>query len=162
MTKTTPTQKRPQAKAGGPRIQVRRSGIHGKGVFALRPIADGERIIEYKGEIVSWKKATDRQPDNGDPDHTFLFGLDDKRVIDANVGGNAARYINHSCEPNCETEQIGDQVFIHAIRDIKPGEELYYDYQLTLDEPHTAKAKRQHACHCGAKRCRKTMLAKKR
>ncbi|HET6329568.1 MAG TPA: SET domain-containing protein-lysine N-methyltransferase [Holophagaceae bacterium] len=157
MTKTIPK------KTGGPRIQVRRSGIHGKGVFALRPIADGERIIEYKGEIVSWKKATARQAELvDDPDHTFLFGIDDRLVIDANVGGNAARFINHSCDPNCETEQINHQVFIQAIRDIKPGEELYYDYQLTLDEPHTAKAKRQHACHCGAKNCRGTMLAKKR
>ena len=159
MAKTTP---KTAPKAGGPRIQVRRSGIHGKGVFALRPIAKGERIIEYKGEIVSWKKASARMAHPDDPDHTFLFGLDEKRVIDANVGGNAARFINHSCDPNCETDQVDDRVFIEAIRDIKPGEELYYDYQLTLDEPHTAKAKRQHACHCGSKHCRGTMLAKKR
>lgn len=161
MTKKTPA-KTTSAKASGPRIQVRRSGVHGKGVFALRPIADGERIIEYKGEIVSWKKASAREPDNGDPDHTFLFGIDDRLVIDANFGGNAARYINHSCDPNCETEQINERVFIHAIRDIEPGEELSYDYQLTLDEPHTAKAKKQHACYCGAKKCRGTMLAKKK
>ncbi len=149
-------------KTSGPKIQVRRSGVHGKGVFALRPIAKGERIIEYKGEILSWKKASARENASNDPDHTFLFGLDERRVIDANVGGNAARFINHSCAPNCETEQIGDRVFIDAMRDIKPGEELSYDYQLTLDEPHTAKAKRQHACHCGAKTCTGTMLAKKR
>ncbi|MBS1766140.1 MAG: SET domain-containing protein-lysine N-methyltransferase [Acidobacteria bacterium] len=158
MAKTTT---KTAAKAKGPKIQVRRSGVHGKGVFALRPIKKGERIVEYKGEIVSWKKASARMA-HEDPDHTFLFGLDDDRVIDANVGGNAARFINHSCEPNCETEQIGDRVFIEAMRDIKPGEELSYDYQLTLDEPHTAKAKRQHACRCGAKHCTGTMLAKKR
>ena len=155
MTKTT-------TKTSGPKIKVRRSGVHGKGVFALRPIAKGERIIEYKGEIVSWKKASARMSNADDPDHTFLFGLDEKRVIDANVGGNAARYINHSCDPNCETEQVGDRVFIDAARAIKTGEELCYDYQLTLDEPHTAKAKRQHACHCGAKNCTGTMLTKKR
>ena len=146
----------------GPKVQVRRSGVHGKGVFALRPIKKGERILEYKGEIISWAKASARMQNDDDPDHTFLFGIDEDRVIDANVGGNAARYINHSCEPNCETEQVGDRVFIDAVRDIKPGEELSYDYQLTLDEPHTAKAKRQHACHCGSARCRGTMLAKKR
>lgn len=146
----------------GPKVQVRQSGVHGKGVFALRPIKKGERILEYKGEIISWAKASARMQNDDDPDHTFLFGIDEDRVIDANVGGNAARYINHSCEPNCETEQVGDRVFIDAVRDIKPGEELSYDYQLTLDEPHTAKAKRQHACHCGSARCRGTMLAKKR
>lgn len=154
MAKTT-------TKTSGPKIQVRRSGVHGKGVFALRHIKKGERIVEYKGEITSWKKASARMA-HEDPDHTFLFGIDEDRVIDANVGGNSARFINHSCAPNCETEQVGDRVFIDAMRDIKPGEELSYDYQLTLDEPHTVKAKRQHACHCGAKRCTGTMLAKKR
>ena len=158
MAKATKTTK---AAPKGPKIQVRRSGVHGKGVFALRPIKKGERIVEYKGEIVSWKKASSRAA-HEDPDHTFLFGLDDERVIDANVGGNSARFINHSCDPNCETEQVGDRVFIEALRDIKAGEELSYDYQLTLDEPHTAKAKRQHACHCGSPACRGTMLAKKR
>jgi uncharacterized protein len=146
----------------GPRIQVRRSGIHGKGVFALRPIKVGERVIEYKGEVTGWKKATQRLHGvQDDPDHTFLFGITDRLVIDANVGGNAARFINHSCEPNCETEQIGHRVFILALRDIEPGEELYYDYQLILDEPHTTARKRQHACYCGSKACRGTMLGKR-
>ena len=95
---------RPQAprKRPGRRIQVRRSGIHGKGVFALQPLAKGETVIEYTGEIISWREALRRHPhDPKDPHHTFYFHIDDKHVIDAKVGGNAARWINHACSPNC-------------------------------------------------------------
>ena len=146
----------------GRRIQVRRSGVHGKGVFALRPIAAGERVIEYTGERIGWKKALRRHPhDPSDPHHTFYFSLDSGKVIDANVGGNAARWINHACKPNCEADEADGRVFIHALRDLKPGEELFYDYGLVLDGRQTKKVKRQYACHCGAKRCRGTMLAPK-
>jgi SET domain-containing protein len=149
-------------KASTRRIQVRRSGVHGKGVFALRPITAGERILEYKGEIISSKEADRRLPDDPeDPSHTFFFSLNERKVIDANFGGNAARYINHSCDPNCETEVQGMQVFIHAIKDIRPGEELHYDYHLQYDGRHTAAIKRQYACRCGARHCRGTMLARK-
>src|SRR4051812_4111040 len=90
--------------ASGRRIQVRRSGVHGKGVFAVQDIAKGETLIEYVGEIISWKEADRRHPNNpDDPNHTFYFSIKDgKQVIDAAVGGNAARWINHSCKPNCE------------------------------------------------------------
>ena len=149
-------------RSSGRRIQVRRSGVHGKGVFALRPIAAGERILEYKGELITWKEADRRQPDDPeDPSHTFFFSLDGRRVLDATYGGNAARFINHSCDPNCETEVDGLRVFIQAMKDIQPGEELHYDYHLEYDGRHTAALKRPYGCRCGAPRCRGTMLAKK-
>ncbi len=149
--------------AGGRRIQVRRSGVHGKGVFALAPIAAGERIIEYKGEIISWPEALRRHPhDPSDPNHTFYFHLDDDHVIDANVDGNAARWINHSCDPNCEADETDGRVFIQALRDLQPGEELFYDYGLVIDERYTPKLKKEYECRCGAPNCRRTMLAPKR
>lgn len=146
------------------RIQVRKSGVHGKGVFALQPIAAGERIIEYKGELIGWPEALRRHPhDPADPNHTFYFSLDDgTQVIDAKVGGNAARWINHACDPNCKAEEGAGRVFIHALRDLQPGEELFYDYGLVIDERYTPKLKREYACHCGSPNCRGTMLAPKR
>jgi uncharacterized protein len=145
------------------RIQVRKSGVHGKGVFALTDIARGETIIEYVGELISWKEAQRRHPhDPNDPNHTFYFSLDDGRVIDAAHGGNAARWINHSCQPNCEADEDEGRVFIKALRRLKPGEELNYDYGLIIDEPYTKKLKAEYECRCGSKNCRGTMLAPKR
>lgn len=150
-------------RAGGRRIQVRRSGVHGKGVFALQAIRAGERIIEYVGERITWTEALRRHPhDPSDPNHTFYFHIDERCVIDANVGGNAARWINHACEPNCESDETDGRVFIKALRDLTPGEELFYDYRLTLDERYTPALKRQYACRCGSRHCRGTMLAPKR
>jgi SET domain-containing protein len=147
----------------GRRIQVRRSGVHGKGVFALRPIAKGETIIEYTGEVITWPQAQRRHPhDPSDPNHTFFFHMDDKHVIDANVGGNAARWINHACDPNCEADEEDGRVFIKALRRIKPGEELFYDYGLIIDDRLTPAVKKQFACYCGSRKCRGTMLARKR
>ena len=147
----------------GRRIQVRRSGVHGKGVFAVAPIASGEQLIEYTGEVITWPEALRRHPhDPSDPDHTFYFHIDDKHVIDANVGGNAARWINHACAPNCEADEQDGRVFIKALRDIAPGEELFYDSGLVIDERYTSKLKKQFACRCGTPGCRGTMLAPKR
>lgn len=151
------------ALAGGRRIQIRRSGVHGKGVFALRTIEAGETIIEYTGELISWKEALRRHPhDPGDPNHTFYFHIDDGRVIDAKFGGNSSRWINHSCDPNCESDEEDGRVFIKARRRLRPGEELFYDYRLSIDERLTPALKRQYACHCGSARCRGTMLWPKR
>jgi hypothetical protein len=144
------------------RIQVRRSGVHGKGVFALKPIARGEAVIEYKGQIITWREAERRHPhDPNDPHHTFYFHIDDERVIDAKVGGNAARWINHSCAPNCEADEVDGRIFIKALRKLAPGEELFYDYGLIIDERYTPKLKKQYECRCGARKCRGTMLAPK-
>ena len=156
--------RRPGApRKGARRIQVRRSGVHGKGVFAVAPIARGARLIEYRGEVISWREALRRHPhDPADPNHTFYFHIDDKHVIDANVGGNAARWINHACTPNCEADEVDGRIFIKALADIAPGEELFYDYGLIIDERYTPKLKKQFECRCGSPHCRGTMLAPKR
>jgi SET domain-containing protein len=143
---------------------VRRSAIHGRGVFATDVIRRGERIIEYKGQRATWDEAMERpDSDPDDPAHTFLFELDDGRVIDARVRGNAARWINHSCAPNCVPIEDDDaRVYIEAKRTIRAGEELSYDYQLSVAGRVTEKMKRGYACRCGAPRCRGTMLEKKK
>ena len=149
--------------AGGRRIQVRRSGVHGKGVFALRRIAAGEQLIEYLGERITWREALKRHPhDPSDPNHTFYFHIDDKQVIDAAVGGHAARGSDHACDPNGEADEVDGRVFIKALRDIAPGEELFYDYGLVIDDRYTPKLKKQFECRCGSADCRGTMLAPKR
>jgi uncharacterized protein len=141
------------------RIAVRNSPIHGRGVFALQPIAKGARIVEYKGKLITDEEADRRYgPIQEHSAHTMLFSVDDGLVIDATRGGNSARWINHSCAPNCEIEEENHRVFIEARRDIRPGEELAYDYNLQIGEKHTKKAKREHACLCRARRCRGTML----
>ena len=150
-------------KTTGRRIQVRRSGVHGKGVFALQTIPAGEQIIEYKGEIITWPEALRRHPhDPAQPNHTFYFHLDDGHVIDGKYKGNSAKWINHSCAPNLEAEQDGDRVFLKALRDIAVGEELFFDYGLIIDARLTPKLKKEYACWCGADSCRGTMLATKR
>lgn len=143
--------------------EVRNSPVHGRGVFATRLIPEGARIIEYKGERIDWKEALRRDEAKG-PDnfHTFFFSLDDGDIIDGGSRGNNARWINHSCEPNCEAQEDDGRVFIYALRDIQPGEELNYDYGLIIDERHTPKLKKAYQCLCGSKKCRGTLLAPKR
>ncbi len=144
------------------RIQTRRSGVHGKGVFALVDIAEGETIIEYVGEVISWPEAQRRHPhDPTDPNHTFYFHIDEDHVIDALFGGNSSRWINHSCDANCEADEQQGRIFIKARRNIKAGEELNYDYGLIIDERYTKKLKAEYPCWCGAKKCRGTLLAPK-
>lgn len=161
--KTPPSASTPAATPRGRRIQVRRSGVHGKGVFALRPIKSGAMIIEYTGKVLTWKAAQKRHPHNPDePNHTFFFHVDDKNVIDGNDGGNDAKWINHACGPNCEADEQDGRIFIKALRDIEPGEELNYDYGLILEGRHTAKVKKEFECRCGTPECRGTMLAPKK
>ncbi|MGQ0814802.1 MAG: SET domain-containing protein, partial [Gemmatimonadota bacterium] len=140
-----------------------RSGIHGKGVIATEPIAAGQRLIEYTGERISPAEADRRYPfDESEPQHTFLFAVSERVIIDAASGGNVSRFINHSCDPNCEAVIERGRVFIEAVRAIEPGEELAYDYWFVLEEPHNAANKALYKCNCGAKRCRGTILADKR
>ncbi len=137
--------------------------MHGKGVFALQDLAEGEQLVEYIGEVISWAEAERRHPhDPQNPNHTFYFHIDEDHVIDGLHGGNASRWINHSCAPNCEADQQGNRVFIRALRAIAAGEELSFDYGLIIDERYTAKLKAEYACWCGADECRGTMLAPKR
>jgi len=141
---------------------MRRSDVHGNGVFALQDLAEGETLIEYKGEVINWKEALRRHPhDPAQPNHTFYFHIDDGRVIDGNVKGNDARWINHSCEPNCEADETDGRVYIKALRNIAAGEELNYDYGLIIDEPYTPKLLSEFPCWCGSEQCRGTLLTPK-
>jgi SET domain-containing protein len=150
-------------KIQGRRFAVRKSGIHGRGVFALTDIPKGIRLIEYTGERMSHDEADDRYGDLHDGSaHTMLFAATDEVVIDATKWGSSARWINHSCAPNCDAIEDNGRVFIETRRAIRAGEELAYDYGLIVEERHTAKLKREHACCCGARRCRGTLLGKKR
>ena len=125
----------------------------------MRP---GTRIIEYTGERLSDAEVDARyEGAPAEDSHTLLFRIGPRSVIDASVGGNAARFANHSCRPNCETRQEGDRVFIFAIRNIQPGAELTYDYSLEIEAGASAARARLYACRCGAPRCRGTMLEKR-
>ncbi|WKB50913.1 SET domain-containing protein [Eleftheria terrae] len=157
------TARQPATPAAGRRTQVRRSGVHGKGVYALTAFKKGETIIEYRGEVITWEEALRRHPhDPNDPHHTFYFHIDDEHVIDGKYKGNSARWINHHCDPNCEADEVEGRVFVKALRNIKPGEELFYDYGLVIDARYTAKLKKEYECRCGSSKCRGTMLAPKR
>ena len=141
-------------------IWVHASAVHGKGVFATRQLAAGERVIEYVGEVISMAQAIARHPhDPSNPDHTFYFHLDDGRVIDALHGGNDSKWINHSCRPNCVPDEDRGRIFILTRRLVFKGEELTFDYGLVSDEPVSEALKARYACRCGAKKCRDTMLA---
>ena len=142
-----------------PLFEVRRSPVHGLGAFALRRIRKGTRIIEYLGERVSHKEA-DRRYESKDANdaHTFLFIVDSRTVIDAGVDGNEARFLNHSCSPNCESVIENRRVFIEAVRTIEPGEEMTYDYQIQREDDDPPGIDEVFACRCGFPECRGTML----
>ena len=140
-------------------IEVRESPIHGTGVFAARRIPKGTRVIEYLGDRITHKEADDRYEDHDPNDnHTFLFIVDRRTVIDAGVGGNAARFINHSCDGNCESVIQERRVFIEATRDIAKGEELGYDYEIGREKDDPENVDEIFACRCGSPKCRGTML----
>lgn len=141
-------------------VIVKRSRIHGRGVFARKPFRKGQCIIEYTGRRRLWADV----PDELDDPRMYFFGIGDgKWVIDPSVDGNAARFINHSCDPNCEIRETRRRIFIHALRGINPGEELFYDYHLETDDdvPRTKEIERECPCYCGSPDCRGTLLAKK-
>jgi hypothetical protein len=140
-------------------IEVRRSKVHGLGIFATRKIRKGTRLIEYLGERVSHDEADRRYEEKDANDsHTFLFIVDSKTVIDAGVDGNDARFFNHSCDPNCESVVESRRVFIEAIRTVEPGTELTYDYQIQRDDDDPDNVDEVFACRCGFPQCRGTML----
>lgn len=151
------------------KIERRQSSIHGNGVFATEAIAKGERLVRYKGTLRTHAEVDEEYGAVDEDGHTFLFTLNDDYVIDGNVDGNIARWINHSCAPNCEAvheenakgKTHKDKIFIEAIRDIEPGEELSYNYGIVLDEPHTPALKKLWGCRCGSAKCTGTMLQPK-
>jgi len=140
-------------------FEVRASRLHGAGAFALEPIPAKTKVVEYVGERLNDRQVEERYgAERLDNPHTFLFWVRDDLYVDAAVGGNDARFINHSCDPNCEVEIEEDRIFIYAIRDIAPGEELTYDYSLDVEEKPTPELCQVFACRCGAASCRGTML----
>ena len=136
-----------------PRIQVRRSRVAGKGVFALRDIRKGSTIVEYIG---ARRREKDVEDEEGD--YVCLFGVGRGWVIDPRIDGNEARYINHSCAPNCEALQYGARVYIEALRTIRKGEELFYNYQLNVGPRPTRAERARYVCRCGAAACRGTLI----
>jgi len=145
------------------RLALRRSGIHGRGVFAREFIPAGTRLIEYTGERITEDEGDRRYPwDDSVPYHTLLFKVDDDLLVDGNVGGNLSRWINHSCEPNCASAIKDGRIYIDSLRDIQAGEELTYDYHFVTRDRHTPAVKRRFPCRCGAASCRGTLLKKKR
>jgi SET domain-containing protein len=162
-----PIIKKPSGRMSNRKAIVRESPIHGRGVVARIAISAGERICEYVGTRIGWPEALRRHPhDPLQPFHTFYFSVDDDTVIDGNDGGDFSRFMNHSCDPNCEADMVEakglTRIYIVALRDISPGEELLYNYGLTLEERYTPTLKKQFACHCGSANCRGTMLSPKR
>jgi hypothetical protein len=140
-------------------LEVRSSPVHGKGVFARRRIRKGTRVIEYLGDRVSHRQADERYENKSSEDgHTFLFIVDRGIVIDGGNNGNDARFINHGCDPNCESAIEDRRVFIEAVRTIEPGEELTYDYQIGRDRSDPPNVDEIFACRCGAPKCRGSML----
>ncbi|MGF6368991.1 SET domain-containing protein [Paraburkholderia sp. RAU6.4a] len=144
------------------RITVRRSPVHGRGVFAACALVAGELVCEYLGERISWDEAVLRHPrDPAQPDHTFYFDVGNGTVVDGAIGGNSARWINHACRPNCEAEDRDGRIFIRTVSPVPAGEELSIDYALFVEGRHTRLLREQYACHCGAPDCRGTMLARR-
>lgn len=143
-----------------PMFELRKSDIQGRGAFATRRIRKGTRIIEYVGEKITSEEGDERYDDSAmGRHHTFLFSLDNGYVIDAAVGGNEARFINHSCDPNCEAIIEKGHIYIDALRTIQPGEELAYDYAYERSDDHTDEDEKLYKCRCGAANCRGTILA---
>jgi uncharacterized protein len=153
---------RPSMRHSSLPFEIRPSPMQGLGAFATEPIPAGTRLIEYAGQRITMAEAEARYPDDANRHHTFLFAIDDDVVIDAAFDGNEARYINHSCDPNCDAVVADGRIWIETIRDVRPGEELAYDYEYELEERHTPAAKKRYPCHCGAVSCRGTILIRKK
>ncbi|MCH9031105.1 MAG: SET domain-containing protein-lysine N-methyltransferase [candidate division Zixibacteria bacterium] len=140
-------------------FRVRNSRIQGRGIFATEQIRKGRRLIEYVGEIIDREEEVRRyDEDKMDRHHTFLFEVEHDITIDGAVGGNSSRFINHSCDPNCEAVNEDGRIFIWALKSIKPGEELTYDYAYGADGRITKRLMEKYVCYCGTENCRGTIL----
>ncbi len=166
-SRRAPIRRAPQRKSSGKDappshnewFELRRSAIAGLGAFAIRDIPKGTRIIEYTGERISSAEADRRYDDDTmEQHHTFLFIVSSRTVVDAAVNGNAARFINHSCDPNCETFVERGRIWIYSMKRIPKGAELTYDYQYDDDPEYTEKDLRFYACRCGSPKCRGTIV----
>ncbi|HJU68507.1 MAG TPA: SET domain-containing protein-lysine N-methyltransferase [Gemmatimonadaceae bacterium] len=144
-------------------FEIRRSAIQGRGAFATRRIRKGERIIEYTGERISNAEADRRYDDERmRRHHTYLFTLTQRTVVDGGVGGNESRFINHSCDPNCEAIIEDGRIWIDARRTISEGEELAYDYKYERMGGDDEADEKKYPCQCGAANCRGTILLPRR
>ena len=149
-----------------PKVETRKSKIHGNGVFAIADIKKGEPIMEYKGRLITHEESDEKYATDMETGHTFIFILNDDWVIDANVDGNDARWINTGCEPNAEAfvhehkgkDRRKDRVIIEAKRAIKKGEEITYDYGIVISEPPSKEELKAWTCRCGSPKCKGTML----
>ena len=160
MSKKNKKPSKKQEKTTSPFIKVKVSRIHSTGVFAKIDIPEGTRIIEYVGDKVTKKESDNRaqlplemNADNEENGAVYIFQLNKKHDIDGNVSRNTARFINHSCDPNCETDIIRGKIWIIAIKDIKRGEELAYNYNYDWEDYE------DHECYCGSSRCVGYILA---
>ena len=150
----------PVHSAEQPMFQLRTSPIQGTGAFAVTDIPKGTRIIEYTGEKITNKEADRRYDDEKmSRHHTFLFTLNSRYIVDAAVGGNESRFINHSCDPNCEAVIEDGRIFIESLKRIPAGTELAYDYAYERTEEHTEEDEKLYTCRCGSPKCRGTILA---
>jgi SET domain-containing protein len=140
-------------------MELRRSSIHGLGGFARKAIPKGTRVIEYIGEKITNAEADRRYDDEAmRKHHTFLFILNERTCVDAAFDGNESRFLNHSCEPNCEAVISRGHIWIEALKTIPAGTELVYDYQYEDDADYTEEDLRFYACHCGSPKCRGTIV----
>ncbi len=141
-------------------FEIRKSAIQGRGAFATRRIRAGQRLIEYTGDRITPAEGDRRYQEDGMArHHTFLFTVDEDTVIDGKRGGNDSRYINHSCDPNCEAVIEDGRIFIFAKKAMTPGTELTYDYQYERTPEHTKEDEEFYRCLCGSPKCRGTILA---
>ncbi len=139
--------------------EIRKSSIQGRGVFAVRRIRPGQKIVEYAGERITNAEADRRyDEENMSRHHTFLFTLDDETVVDGHSAGNDARYINHSCDPNCEAVIDEEHIWIYALRNIQPGAELAYDYQYERTGENDDDLEKFYVCRCGSPKCRGSIM----
>ncbi len=140
-------------------LRVAKSSVEGagKGVFAKRDLPAGTRVAEYTGVVC--RDADYALEDEGD--YVVLFSIGKGRVIDPRKGGGSvARWMNHSCDPNCEATQDGDRIFIETVKPVPAGGELFYNYDVRLGRRANAEDRRKYACRCGSPKCRGTMLHK--
>ena len=164
-TARTSTPKRPRRSPPGRPgpvnewMELRGSAIHGLGGFARTNIPKGTRIIEYVGEKIGNAEADRRYDDTKmKRHHTVLFVLNSRTCVDAAYGGNESRFINHSCDPNCEAVIERGHIWIEALKPIASGTELVYDYQYEDDPDYTLEDLRFYACRCGSPNCRGTIV----
>jgi SET domain-containing protein len=157
---TSSAGQKPNPKEPNAFYEVRKSGVHGYGGFAKQDLKKGTRITEYLGDRISHKEADQRYEDHDESDnHTFLFIVNQRTVIDAGVGGNNARFINHQCDPNCTSVIEDSRVWIETIRAVKKGEELGYNYEIGREKNDPENVDEIYACRCGSPKCRGTMLS---